>query len=72
PPVGIPSDITVGLAVETAALTVPYSFFQTVAGTLFAFLCGSVDGRTVTGNGKLHEVRRPSLSDFRRKSSLNI
>lgn len=56
PPVGIPSDVTVGLAVRTEAFTIPDSFFKAAAGTFFAFLCGSVDGRAVTGNGKLHEV----------------
>ena len=31
-PVGIPSDVTVRLAIKTVTLAVPEAFFQTVAG----------------------------------------
>ena len=47
PPVGIPSDVTVRLAVRTGAFTVPYSFFKAVAGTFFPFLSGGINRRAV-------------------------
>ena len=37
-PVGIPSDVTVGLAVDTVTFTVPNSFFEAVTGAEKAYL----------------------------------
>lgn len=48
-PVGIPSDVTVRLAVGTVALAVPDAFFQTVTGTFFAFPCGGIDRGAIPG-----------------------
>ncbi len=67
PPVGIPSDVTVGLAVDTVTFTFPDSFFKAAAGALFAFLCSSVDRRAVTGNGKVHEVNEAVPVRFQEK-----
>lgn len=52
----IPSDVAVRLAVDTVTFTVPYFFLKTAADTLFPFLCGSVNRRAITGNGKVHEI----------------
>lgn len=70
PPVGIPSDVTVGLAVDTAAFTVPNSFFKAAAGAFFAFLSGGVNRRAVTGNGKAHEVNEAVPVGFQEKKLL--
>lgn len=59
--VGIPSDVTVRLAVNTDTLTVPDSFLQTVTGTLFTFLGGSINKSAVTSKGKIHEVNESLL-----------
>ena len=67
PPVGIPSDVTVGLAVGTVTFTVPYSFFKAVTGALSAFLCSGVNRRAVTGNGKIHEVNEAVAVRFEEK-----
>ena len=66
-PVGIPSDVTVGLAVDTVAFTVPYSFFKAATGALFPFLCSSVNRCAVTGNGKVHEVNEAVPVRFQEK-----
>ena len=70
PPVGIPSDVTVGLAVDTVTFTVPNSFFKASAGTFFAFLSGGVNRRAVTGNGKIHEVNEAVPVGFQEKKVL--
>ncbi len=67
PPVGISSDVTVGLAVDTAAFTVPYPFFKAAAGTFFTLLCGAVNRSAVTGNGKAHEINEAILVGFQEK-----
>ena len=64
---GIPSDVTVGLAVDTVAFTVPYSFFKAATGALFPFLCSSVNRCAVTGNGKVHEVNEAVPVRFQEK-----
>ena len=51
-PVGIPADVTVRLSVDTVAAAVPDSLFETVAGTFFTLLCGSVDRGAIPGEGK--------------------
>ena len=66
-PVGIPSDVTVGLAVDTVTFTVPYSFLKTVAGTFFALLSGGVNGRAIPGDGKVHEVNEAIPVGFQEK-----
>ena len=66
-PVGIPSDVTVGLAVNAVTFTIPDSFFKTAAGALFAFLCGGVNGSAVPGNGKVHEVNEAVPVRFQKK-----
>ena len=63
-PVGIPSDVTVRLAVDTVAFTIPYSFFKTVTGTFFTFLCSSVNRGAIPGNGKVEEVKEAILMGF--------
>ena len=66
-PVGIPSGVAVGLAVDTVTFTVPYSFFQTVKGALFSFLCVGVNRHAVPGNGKMHEVNEAVPVRFQQK-----
>ena len=60
-PVGIPSDVTVRLAIKTVTLAVPEAFFQTVAGTLFAFPCGSIDRGAIPGQGKIKKIDEAGL-----------
>lgn len=67
PPVGIPSDVTVGLAVDTVTFTFPNSFFKAAAGAFFAFLCSGVNRRAVTGKGKAHEVKEAVPVRFEEK-----
>lgn len=60
-PGGIPSDVTVRLAIKTVTLAVPEAFFQTVAGTLFAFPCGSIDRGAIPGQGKIKKIDEAGL-----------
>ena len=53
---GIPTDVTVGLAVGTGAFAVPYSFFKAAAGSLFPFLRSGINRGAVAGDGKMQEV----------------
>ena len=55
-PVGIPADVTVGLAVGTGAFTVPDSLFKAAAGSLFPFLRSGINRGAVAGDGKMQEV----------------
>ncbi len=46
--VGIPTDITVRLVINTIAFAVANSIFQTFAGSCFPFLGRSVNGGSIT------------------------
>ena len=67
---GIPSNVTVGLAVDAVAYTVPNALFQAAAGTLSAFLCGSIDGGAVIGKGK--DVDQPVLYRAAEEKSITL
>lgn len=62
-PVGIPSDVAVGLAVDTVTAAVPDAVFEAVAGTLLTFPGGSVDGGAVPGKGEAAQVDQPALDE---------
>ena len=59
--VGIPTDVTVRLAVDTVALAVPDAILETVAGAFFALLGGSIDGNTIPGKGEGKQINEPGL-----------
>lgn len=60
---GIPSDVAVGLAVDTVTAAVPDAVFEAVAGTLLTFPGGSVDGGAVPGKGEAAQVDQPALDE---------
>lgn len=64
---GIPTDVTVRLAVNTATCTVPDSVIGAVTGAFFAFLSGGINGSAVTGKGKSHEVNETVLCGMVKK-----
>lgn len=53
---GIPADVTVGLAVSAVASAVTDSLFQTVTGAFFPFLRSGINRGSVTGKGKTEQV----------------
>ena len=57
-PVGIPSDVTVRLAVSSVASAVPCTVFQAAADTFFAFLRGSTDWGAILDKGKIKKVNQ--------------
>ena len=52
---GIPTDITVRLVIDTVALSIMNTFFQTFADSSFAFLCGGVKRCTIAGQSYFFE-----------------
>ena len=48
---GIPADVTVGLAVNAVAHAVMDPLFQTATGAFFSFLCSGINRGAVTGKG---------------------
>lgn len=60
-PVGIPANVTVGLAVEPVTFAVADAFFQTVTDPFFSFPCGGIDGGAVTGERKGAKINEAFL-----------
>lgn len=60
-PVGIPSDITVRLAVGSVASAVADAVFQAAAGTFFTFLCGGINRSAIPSKGKIKKVNQPVI-----------
>lgn len=70
---GVPADVTVGLAVNAAAFAVTDPLFQTVTGAFFSFLCRGINRGAVTGKGKAEQVNQPVLNGmFKKKHLKNI
>lgn len=67
---GIPADVTVGLAVNAVASAVTDSLFQTVTGAFFPFLCGGINRGSVTGKGKAEQVNQSILYRVFKKKHL--
>ncbi len=60
-PVGIPSDITVRLAVGSVASAVADAVFQAAAGTFLTFLCGGINRSAIPSKGKIKKVNQPVI-----------
>ena len=70
---GIPADVTVGLAVNAVAFAVMDTLFQTVTGAFFSFLCSGINRGAVTGKRKAEQVNQPILYGmFKKKHLKNV
>ena len=67
---GIPVDVTVGLAVSAVAHAITDPHFQTVTGAFFPFLCSGIIRGTVTGKGKAEQVNQSILYGMIKKKPL--
>ena len=67
---GIPADVTVGLAVNAVAFAVMDTLFQTVTGAFFSFLCSGINRGAITGKGKAEQVNQPILYGMFKKKHL--
>jgi len=67
---GIPADVTVGLAENAVAHAVTDPLFQTVTGAFFPFLCSGINRGAVTGKGKAEQVNQSILYGMIKKKHL--
>lgn len=67
---GIPADVTVGLAVNAVAHAVMDPLFQTATGAFFSFLCSGINRGAITGKGKAEQVNQPILYGMFKKKHL--
>ena len=58
---GIPTDITVRLAIDSVTLAVPDTFFKAVTGTFFTLLSRSIYRSTVPGKGEFFKGEQVSV-----------
>ena len=69
-PMGILADVTVRLAIDTAAFMVTDPFFQTVACTIVSLLCSSIDRNSISRQGKVPKIDQPFLGGTVKKKDM--